>query len=81
MCGLRRLWAGNGLGDRERDGWGWVRGGGREVVGGGGGVAPTHVIKRLSHAFDHPCFVGGDADDGTYAAAGDCGYGFMHLAV
>lgn len=31
--------------------------------------------------FDYPCFVGGDADGGTCAAAGDCGYGFVHLAV
>lgn len=39
------------------------------------------VLKRLGHAFDHPCIVGGDADDGTYAAAGDCGYGFVRLVV
>ena len=40
MCGLRRWWAGDGFGDRERDRWGYVRGGGR-------GVAPTHVFKRF----------------------------------
>lgn len=35
----------------------------------------------IESSFDYPCFAGGDADGGTCAAAGDCGYGFVHLAV